>query len=102
MVRAKREMSSSAAGKPTERTMAPQAPVRTRHSVMDGIVKGIAKGTHTAVVDGVLKGAPMSGALESPTMRSMVKGIPVAGPATKMAPQQYGSIPYAMSRGGGM
>lgn len=98
MVRAKRDMSSSAAGKPTERTMAPQAPVRNRHSVMDGIVKGIPKGTHTPVVDGVLKGAPMSGALDSPTMRSMVKGIPVAGPATKQPTQAFGSVPFAMAR----
>lgn len=80
-------MGVSAEGKPTEKTGVPQPP-KTRHSVMDGIVRGVPRGTHTPMVDGVitgLKGKETGGALK------------VAASATKLPTQEFGAVPYQMS-----
>lgn len=95
MVRVKKDMNVSAMGKPTEKTSAPTAPAHHSGYVMDGIVRGVSKGTKTAVVDGLIRGASLSGAMESPTLRQTV---PLAGKsATKYAEQNFGAVPYAMS-----
>ena len=101
MPRVKKDMSASAMGMPTEKTMAPQPPTRHRHSVMDGIVKGVSRGVHTPVVDGILKSC-VSGPLDSPTLRAVPKTHPVIKSATKAGTQVFGSIPYAMGKGGGL
>ena len=102
MPRVKKDVSISAMGKPTEATGVPQPRMSRSHSVMDGIVKGVARGTRTPIVDGLVRSAPMSKALDSPTLRAVPNHLSVIPGATHLASQQLGSIPYAMSRGGGM
>jgi len=93
----KKDVSVNAMGKPTEATGVPQAPVRHRHSVMDGIVKGVARHTTTAVVDGILTGAPSKGAQQGEVLRK-APTIPVGRSATTVPEQGFGSVPYAMSK----
>jgi hypothetical protein len=72
-------------GKPTEKTAAPQAPKAT--AVMDGIVKGIPRGVHTPMVDGVVTGLKP---------RDSGANLKVAPGATKLATQNFGAVPYQM------
>ena len=74
-------------GKPTEMTSAPQPP-RTRHSVMDGIVKGVPRGMRTPMPDGVITGL-------APKMTGHVTGV--APSATRLPTQEFGSVPFQMS-----
>ena len=74
-------------GKPTEATGVPQAP-KTRHSVMDGIVKGVPRGMRTPMPDGIVTG--LAG-------RMTGKGLTVESSATKLPEQVFGGVPYAMS-----
>jgi hypothetical protein len=82
--------SINAMGKPTEATGVPQEP-KTRHSVMDGIVKGVPRGMHTPMVDGLITG--MVGRVSG-------GGLKVAPSATKIPEQEFGSVNYAMSKFG--
>lgn len=104
MVRAKKEMNVSAAGKPTEKTAVPQAPVRTRHTVLDGIVEGVPRGVHTPVVDGILTGMELKASHSQhykDKKSSFISAIPVAPSMTRDPLQVYGSIPYAVGKYGG-
>jgi hypothetical protein len=82
-----KKMSTSTEGKPTEMTGVPQPP-KTRHSVMDGIVKGVPRGVRTPMVDGVITG-----------LHGKVTGgdLKVAASATKLPTQEFGAVPYQMS-----
>jgi hypothetical protein len=74
-------------GKPTEATGVPQAP-KTRHSVMDGIVKGVPRKMFTPMVDGLVSG--LAG-------RMTGGGLKVEASATKAPEQTFGGVPYQMS-----
>lgn len=82
-----KKYSVSTEGKPTEKTGVPQPP-RTRHSVMDGIVKGVPRGMRTPMPDGVITGL-------APKMSGHVTGV--APSATKLPTQEFGAVPYQMS-----
>ena len=90
MVRQYKTASVSTEGKPTEATGVPQPP-KTRHSVMDGIVKGVPRGMHTPLPDGILPGL---------TRRVAGGGLSVAASATKMPEQAFGGVPYQMGKMG--
>lgn len=79
-------------GKPTEMTSAPQAP-KTRHTVMDGIVKGVPRGLHTPTVDGLVSG------LQGP--HASGASLVISESATPVPEQGFGSVPYQMARFGG-
>ena len=91
MVRQYKSASISTEGKPTEATGVPQAP-KTRHSVMDGIVKGVARGMHTPLPDGILPGLSRRVAGGN--------GMTVAPAATKLPEQSFGGVPYQMGKMG--
>ena len=79
--------SVSAAGKPTEMTGVPQPRPHRPNAVMDGIVRGVSRGVHTPMVDGLVKSAcghKMSDGLHA-----------VKASATRMAEQEFGGVPYA-------
>jgi hypothetical protein len=80
-------MSISTEGKPTEATGVPQ-PMPTRHSIMEGIVKGVPRGTYTSLPDGMITG------LKDHASGKMMK---VAPSATKIPTQEFGSVNYAVS-----
>lgn len=82
-----KDMSISTAGKPTEKTGVPQPP-HTRHSVMDGIVKGVPRGMRTPMPDGIITGTKG---------RESGGGLKVAASATKLPTQEFGAVPYQMS-----
>lgn len=82
-----KKMAVSTEGKPTEKTGVPQPP-KTRHSVMDGIVKGVPRGVHTPMVDGVITG--LKG-------RESGGNLKVAQSATKLPTQEFGAVPFQMS-----
>ena len=85
------EMSVSAMGKPTEKTGVPQPKMGTRHGVMDGIVKGVPRKTHTPYMDGLVKSACDHKGVED--------GLhSVKASATKLARQEFGSVPYQDAR----
>jgi hypothetical protein len=78
-------------GKPTEKTGVPQPNMGVKHSVLDGIVKGVARNTHTPYMDGLVKSACEH--------KGMDKGIHSVRPsATKFGEQQFGSVPFADAR----
>ena len=83
--------SVSTMGKPTEKTGVPQPPMGSRGHVLDGIVRGIPRRTHTPLVEGLVKSScdhlkPSEGIYK------------VAPAATKIAMQEFGSVPYAEAR----
>jgi hypothetical protein len=82
-----KDMSVSTSGKPTEKTGVPQPPM-TRHSVMDGIVKGVPRGMRTPMPDGIITGTKG---------RESGGGLKVAASATKLPTQEFGAVPYQMS-----
>ena len=83
---ASKEMSISTTGKPTEKTGVPQPHLKVSHGVMDGIVRGVERGVHTKMVDGLISNACSHKASD---------GMHAVKPsATKMATQQFGSVPY--------
>ena len=84
---ATKEMSISTTGKPTEKTGVPQPNMGHKGGVMDGIVRGVQRGVHTKMVDGLISNACNHKASDG--MHS------VKPSATKMATQQFGSTPYA-------
>ena len=86
------EMSISTMGKPTEKTGVPQPSMGRRQGVMEGIVKGVRRGTQTPYMDGLVKSACMHKDKPEDGMHS------VKGSATKMATQQFGSVPYQDAR----
>lgn len=88
MPRQYKAASVSTEGKPTEATGVPQPP-KTRHSVMDGIVKGVPRGIHTPMPDGIITGL-------MPKVNG--GGLTVAASATKMPEQSLGSVPYQMGK----
>ena len=71
-------------GKPTEKTNAPKAAVGHSAHVMEGIVRGIPRGTTTHVVDGIIRNA-CSSVRDSPLERK------VKPSATEYATQEFGS-----------
>jgi hypothetical protein len=79
-------------GKPTERTGVPQPKLDRRHQVLDGIVKGVPRGTTTPIVDGLVTG----------TKARMGQGegfVHATAPsATRKATQNFGSVPYQMGQ----
>ena len=79
-------------GKPTEKTGVPQPKLDVRHQVLDGLVKGVPRGTHTPLVDGLITG----------TKAHLGQGegfVHTTTPsATRKATQQFGSVPYQMAR----
>lgn len=83
-------VSDSAMGKPTEMTGVPQPP-KTRHSVMDGIVKGVPRGLHSGMPDGIITG-----------LMPKVSGgdLTVAPSATKIANQSFGGAMYQVGKSG--
>lgn len=83
--------SASTAGKPTTMTGVPQPRMGTKHGVMDGIVKGVPRGTHTPYMDGLVKTA----CSHAPAMDDGLHKV--APNATKFGTQQFGSVPYADS-----
>ena len=83
----KADMSVSAHGAPTEATGVPQ-PQKTRHSVMDGIVRGVPRGVHTTLPDGII------GGLKPHESGKLMK---VAASATKQPGQEFGAVPYQVS-----
>lgn len=83
--------SDSAMGKPTEMTGVPQPP-KTRHSVMDGIVRGVPRGMRTQMPDGIITG-----------MMPKVSGgdmMNVAPSATKVANQSFGGAVFQVGKSG--
>ena len=87
---ASKEMSVSTTGKPTEKTGVPQPHMKVSHGVMDGIVRGVERGVHTKMVDGLVPSACSHKASD---------GMHAIKPsATKMATQQFGSVAYADAR----
>jgi len=82
-----KKASVSTMGKPTEMTGVPQPP-RTRHSVMDGIVKGVPRRMFTPMPDGVVTGL-------APKMTGHVTGV--APSATRIPTQNFGSVPFQLS-----
>lgn len=82
-----KKVSISTEGKPTEKTGVPQPP-RTRHSVMDGIVKGVPRGMRTPMPDGIITGL-------APKMNGHIVGV--APSATRLPTQEFGSVPYQSS-----
>ena len=85
-------VSVSTMGKPTEKTGVPQPHMGTRHGVMDGIVKGVPANTHTPFMEGLVKSAC------DHKMKPEDGMHPVKASATKMATQQFGSVPYQDAR----
>ena len=85
-------VSVSTMGKPTEATGVPQPHMGTRHGVMDGIVKGVPRGSHTPYMDGLVKSACTHKGKAEDGMHA------VKGSATKLATQQFGSVPYQDAR----
>lgn len=86
--------SVSAMGKPTEMTGVPQAPMGAKEGVMDGIVKGVPRNLHTPMVDGLVKTACSHKATD---------GVhPVKPSATKIATQEFGSVPFGDAKLGRM
>lgn len=77
-------------GKPTEKTNAPKAAVGHSAHVMEGIVKGIPRGTTTHVVDGIVRSA-CAGMKGAPLERK------VKASATEYATQEFGSGRFAKS-----
>jgi len=75
-------------GKPTEMTGVPQQP-KTRHSVMDGIVRGIPRGYCPPTIDGLVSG------LQPKTTGGLMK---VEASATRTPDQVFGGVPYSMSK----
>jgi hypothetical protein len=62
-----------------------------RKGVMEGIVRGVPKNTHTQMMDGLVKSACGHQKADS--------GVHKVTPnATRLATQQFGSVPYANSR----
>jgi hypothetical protein len=90
MPRQYKAASVSTEGKPTEATGVPQPP-KTRHSVMDGIVKGVPRGMHTPMPDGIITGLmpKVSGG-----------GLSVAASATKMPEQSFGGGMFQVGKMG--
>ena len=85
---AMKEMSVSTSGRPTEMTGAPQArDQHGRHAVMEGIVRGVPRGTYTHMVDGLVKSAC------SHKATSGVHSVPAS--ATKSGEQEFGAVKYA-------
>lgn len=80
--------SITATGKPTEMTGVPQAN-KTRHSVMDGIVKGIPRGLCPPTIDGLVSG------LVGKTTGDAMK---VAPSATRIPDQVFGAVPYSAGK----
>ena len=79
-----KDMSISAMGKMSEATGVPQPQMKVKHSVMDGIVKGVERGVHTPMVDGLIRTA---------CSHKTENGIHAVKPsATKVATQQFGSV----------
>ena len=86
---ARKVMSVSTSGKPTEKTGVPQPPAHSRHQVMDGIVRGVPKGVHTPMPDGVVSGL-------MPKVSGKVMSVDSG--ATRHSEQEFGSVPFAMTR----
>lgn len=76
-------------GKPTEKTNAPKAAVGHSVNVMEGVVRGIPRGTTTHVLDGIVKSAC--------DMKDTPLEHKVPASATKHAKQEYGAVPFAKS-----
>jgi hypothetical protein len=91
MVRRGNVPSVSTEGKPTEKTGVPQPNMGHKGGLMDGIVRGIARGTTTHMVDGVLKSA-----CEHKMGSSGVHGV--RPDATKTSLQNFGSVGYAEAK----
>ena len=81
--------SVSTEGKPTEKTSAPQPLAHRRHGVLDGIVKGVPRGVYTPMVDGLITGTKCG---ETGKIHSVAKS------ATIHSPQEFGAVPFAMSK----
>jgi hypothetical protein len=79
-------------GKPTERTGVPQPKLDRRHQVLDGIVKGVPRGTMTPLVDGLITGTKAHMGQGEGFVHS------TAPSATRKARQNFGSTPYAMGQ----
>jgi hypothetical protein len=84
-------MSESTKGKPTAMTGVPQPKMGTRHGVIDGVVKGVPRNTHTPYMDGLVKSACDHKGVEDGLHN-------VKASATKVASQQFGSVMYADAR----
>jgi hypothetical protein len=80
--------SVSAEGKPTEKTGVPQPNMGHKGGVMEGIVHGIARGTHTKMVDGLI-GNACGHKMGSDGVHA------VKASATKFALQEFGGVPFA-------
>jgi hypothetical protein len=92
MVRKGMVPSISTQGKPTEKTGVPQHSMGVSSHVMDGIVRGVARGTTTHQVDGVLKSAC------GHKMGSSDGMMGVRPNATKTPLQGFGSVNYAEAK----
>lgn len=80
----------STAGMPTEKTGVPQPMPHRPNGVMDGIVKGVSRGVHTPMVDGLVKSA---------CNHKMTDGLhAVKASATKKAEQEFGGVPFANAK----
>ena len=85
------DVSISTMGKPTEKTGVPQPNMGVKAGVLDGIVKGVPRNTHTPFLDGLVKSAC--------DHKQMDTGIhKVAPSATLYGSQQFGSVPFADAR----
>lgn len=91
MAKAADMMSVSTMGKPTEKTGVPQPNIGVKHGVLDGIVKGVPRNTHTPFVDGLVKSA-----CEHKRMDNGIHSVKAS--ATKFGEQEFGAVPYADAR----
>lgn len=79
-------------GKPTEKTGVPQPQLDRRHQVLDGIVKGVPRGTMTPLLDGLITGTKVHMGQGEGFVHSITPS------ATRKARQTFGSVPYQMGQ----